>query len=714
MLTDDERAGLDAIFRPRSIAVIGASRDRTAIGHEILHNLIEYGFTGSIFPVNPKASTVHSLKCYPDPGSVPDPLDLAVIVVPRDVVPAAVDACGRAGVKGVVVITAGFKEVGGDGVRREAELLALVRRHRMRMIGPNCMGVVNTHPDIRMNATFAKAMPSSGALPARIGFISQSGALGEAILADARELSLGISMFASTGNKADISGNDLLEYWEDDPTVALILMYIESFGNPTKFTRIARRITRRKPILLVKAGRSPSGARAASTHTGSMAGLDVAVDSLLEQCGVIRSSSIEEMFVQARTLGKQPVPAGSRVCVVSNAGGPAILAADALESLGLELPALSPASLEALRGVLPVEGTPANPIDLIASAGPDRYAGALRIALGDPSMDAFLVIFVSPIMIDAHAVARSIVDAVKEAGNGKPVVTCFMGKVGWQEGIRELEGHGIPVYRFPEVAAAGLAAAARYREIVSRPEGRTVELPVDAARAGAILKRAANAGSAGLGFLESAELLSAYGIPTAPARPVGSPAEAIAFGLEVGYPIVLKGDAPQISHKTEHKALRLDLRNGDEAGAAFRDLRATLDARGDAQEIPIVAQKMIRGGKEVILGTFQDPQFGPVGMFGMGGIYVEVLKDVVFRVLPITDREAAGMVRGIRGYPLLAGVRGEPPVDIATLEEMLLRLSQMMTGQTLIESIDINPFIVSVPGQPSLAVDARVRLRPRE
>ena len=628
MTIDAARAGLDAIFRPRTIAVVGASRDRIAIGHEILHNLIEYGFTGSIFPVNPRASTVHSLKCYPDPGSVPDPVDLAVIVVPRDVVPAAVDACGRAGVKGVVVITAGFKEVGGEGVRREAELLAMVRHYGMRMIGPNCMGVVNTHPDIRMNATFAKAMPISGEQPAKIGFISQSGALGEAILADAREMSLGISMFASTGNKADISGNDLLEYWEDDPTVALILMYIESFGNPTKFTRIARRITRRKPILLVKAGRSASGARAASTHTGSMAGLDIAVDSLLLQCGVIRSSSIQEMFVQARTLGKQPVPAGARVCVVSNAGGPAILAADACESLGLTLPPLSPASLTALKGVLPPEGTPANPIDLIASAGPDRYAPALRIALADPDIDALLVIFVSPIMIDAHAVARAIVSAVKDAGGGKPVVTCFMGKVGWQEGIREL-----------------------------------------------------------------------------------APAEAIAFGLEVGYPIVLKADAPQFVHKTEHKVLRLDLRNDDEAGAAFRDLRGALDGVGGPSVIPIVAQKMIRGGKEVILGAFQDPQFGPVGMFGMGGIYVEVLKDVAFRVLPITDRDAAAMISGIRGYPLLAGVRGEAPVDVASLEQMLLRLSQMMIGQTRIDSIDINPFIVSGTAEASAAVDARIRLR---
>lgn len=702
---------LDAIFRPRSIAVIGASRDRTSIGREILHNLLEYEFQGTIFPVNPKAANIHSLKSYPEVGAVPDPVDLAVIVVPRDLVPGVVDQCGKAGVKGIVVITAGFKEVGGDGVRREQELLEKVRGYGMRMVGPNCMGVINTEPDVRMNATFAKAMPMTGNSAGQIGFISQSGALGEAILANARDLNLGISMFASTGNKADISGNDLLEYWEHDPAVSIVLMYLESFGNPSKFTQIARRITRRKPILAVKAGRSASGARAASTHTGAMAGLDVAVESLLSQCGVIRAASIEEMFVYAQTLSKQPVPAGPRIGIVTNAGGPGILAADACENLGLSLPDLAPASLEALRGVLPPEGTPANPVDLIASAGASRYEPAVRIALEDPNVDALLVIFVSPIMIDAHAVARAIVAAVASADRpGKPVVSCFMGKVGWEEGIRELEGSGIPVYRFPEVAAEGLAAAVRYRGVLARVEGSPPTFQVDHDGAARILDAAVAEGRAALGLLEGRDLLEAYGIPFAPCRPVTSAAEAIAFGLEVGYPIVLKAAAAAVSHKTELGLVRVDLRNGDEAGTAYRELREQLDPLEAGA--PILAQKMIRGGKEVILGAFQDPQFGPVGMFGLGGIYVEVLKDVAFRVLPITDREAAEMVRGIRGFPLLSGVRGEPAVDVPTLEGMLLRLSQLVTDHPRLEAIDINPFIVRSPGQPSQAVDVRARLRP--
>ncbi|HZI92725.1 MAG TPA: acetate--CoA ligase family protein [Patescibacteria group bacterium] len=709
-----QRAGdrsLDAIFRPRSIAVVGASRDRTSIGREILHNLIEYEFNGTVFPVNPKATTVHSLKCYPDVAAIPDPIDLAVIVVPSLRVPEVVDQCGRKGVRGIVVITAGFKEVGGDGVRREAELLEKVRGYGMRMIGPNCMGVINTDPDIRMNATFAKAVPSTGSeTRGNIGFISQSGALGEAILANARDLNLGISMFASTGNKADISGNDLLEYWEDDPSVSIVLMYLESFGNPAKFTRIARRITRKKPILAVKAGRSASGARAASTHTGSLAGLDVAVESLLSQCGVIRAATIQEMFVFAQTLSRQPAPAGPRVGIVTNAGGPGILAADACENLGLSLPVLSSATLAALGAVLPPEGTPANPIDLIASAGPERYEPAVKLALADPNIDSLMVIFVSPIMIDAHAVARAIVASVmSQQAPPKPVVSCFMGKVGWEEGIRELEGHGIPVYRFPELAAEGLAAAVRHRALSTREEGRMARFDVRREDASSIIQRAVSQGHPGLGLLEAGRLIEAYGIPFTPSREVTSAADAIAFGQEVGYPIVLKGDSAGIVHKTERKVVRLDLRNADEVKAAFDDLRALLDKLDPGADV--IAQKMIKGGKEVILGVFHDPQFGPIGMFGLGGIYVEVLKDVAFRVMPITDREAAEMVRGVRGYPLLAGVRGEAPVDLAGLETMLLRVSQLIVEQPAIAALDINPFIVRGEGEPSLAVDARVSLK---
>ncbi|MBI3451144.1 MAG: acetate--CoA ligase family protein [Acidobacteria bacterium] len=693
---------LDPIFRPRSVAVIGASRDKSSIGREILHNLLEGDYNGPIFPVNPRSPMVHSLKSYPSVLDIPDPVDLAVVVVRRDLVLDTVEECGRKGVKGLVVITAGFKEAGEEGGRLEAKLRDKVRHHGMRMIGPNCMGVINTESRISLNATFARAKP----LPGKIGFVSQSGALGEAILAHAREMGLGVSMFASVGNKTDISGNDLLEYWADDDSVSLILLYLESFGNPRKFRQLAQRITRTKPILAVKAGRSAAGARAAGTHTGALAGLDVAVETLLDQCGVLRASTIQEMFVFAQALATQPLPRGKRVAVVTNAGGPGILAADALENLGMSLPPLAPASLDALRAVLPPEATPANPIDLIASARDDRYRAAVKIAAGDPNVDALLVIFVSPIMIDAHSVAVAIVEATR--GTDKPVAMCFMGKLGQEEGRKVFDAAGIPVYVFPELAAVGLASMERCRALRAREAGNVVALDLDGAAASGILAGARAAGRRDLSLVESLDLLDAAGIPTAARRVVASEAEAIAFGLDAGYPIVLKVVATALSHKTEAGGVRVDLRNGDEAGAAYRKMAKDLARFGEGSRI--LAQKMT-AGREVIFGVTHDSQFGPLAMFGLGGVYVEVLKDVTFKILPLTDREAGDMVRGVRGFPILAGVRGEKPVDLAVLEEMLLRLSRLISDHPSIEALDVNPFFAAETRGASAAVDARVRLK---
>jgi acetyl coenzyme A synthetase (ADP forming)-like protein len=666
---------LDAIFRPQSVAVIGASRDQTSIGREILNNLFDYEFNGPIYPVNPKAPVVHSLRAYRSVGDIPEPVDLAVVVVPRGAVLNVVDECGRKGVKGLVIITAGFKEVGEEGARLEVELKEKIDAYGMRMIGPNCMGVINTQPEVKLNASFAKAM----ALPGKVGFISQSGALGEAILSSARDLGLGIAMFASVGNKTDISGNDLLEYWENDPNVSLILLYLESFGNPRRFTKIARRITRSKPILAVKAGRTESGARAVGTHTGAMAGLDVAVETLLEQCGVVRAPTIEEMFVYAQAMVNQPLPKGNRIAVVTNGGGPGILAADALENLGLSVPPFSESSIQALREVLPPQATPGNPIDLIASAR----------------------------AIDARSVAISIVESLE--GTDKPVVACFMGKVGQEEGLRILASAEIPVYRYPELAAEGLAAMVRCASLRSVEEGKEVRFESGAERAASVIEAARRQGRTDLTLLESMEVLDAYGIPCAPSRVVGSPADAIAFGIEAGYPIVLKVIAPELSHKTESGGVRVDLRNGDEAGIAFREMASRLDSFGPNARI--LAQKMLRGGKEVIFGITHDTHYGPLAMFGLGGIYVELLKDVTFKILPLKDREADDMIRSIRGFPLLSGFRGDKGVDLEILREMLLRISQLVTELQEIEALDVNPFIVTDSRGSSAAVDARIKLR---
>jgi acetyltransferase len=696
-------AELDPIFRPRSVAVIGASRRRNTIGREILRNLVDFEFCGPVYPVNSRSPVVHSMHAYRDLDRIPGPVDLAVVVVPRDDVLPTLRKCGRKGVRGIVVVTAGFREVGSEGAELEQRAAAVLREHGMRMVGPNCMGVINTEPDVRLNATFASSLPARG----NVGFISQSGALGEAILANAARSGIGVAMFVSMGNKTDISGNDLLEYWEDNDDVQVILMYLESFGNPRRFTQIARRVTRKKPVITVKAGRTAAGARAATSHTGSIVGLDVAAESLLEQCGVLRVSSLEEMFVQAAALASQPLPQGDRIAIVTNAGGPAILCTDSLIGRGLRLAKLGAATRRALARALPSEASVANPIDMIASADAGRYRAVLSRVMRDPGVDGVIAIFVSPIMIDAYEVARAIADA---ANGEKPVLSVFMGKERSSEGLAELARRRVPVYRFPEEAASGMSALTRYRELREAPQGRQLRFRVQRARARRAIASARAAAREHLTPDEVHELLDAYGFNLAPTRVVGSSAEAIAAAQELGYPVVLKVASRRISHKTDVGGVRVDLRNADEVGAAHRELTARF--KGRDSEMGVLVQRLIAGGREVILGMTRDPQFGPLLMFGLGGVWVEVMRDVSVRIHPLTDTGARAMIERIRAYPLLAGLRGERPVDLRLLEESLLRLSQLVADfEDDLRELDINPLIVTDRAEGSFAVDARVRLR---
>jgi acetyltransferase len=699
------KGSLDAIFRPRSVAVIGASRKRQTIGREILSNLVSFGFHGPVYPVNPTADAINSIRCYASIKDVPGPVDLAIVTVAKDQVLGVVEACGRKGVRGLIVITAGFKEVGKDGAALEAKLKRKLARHRMRMIGPNCMGVVNTESDVRLNATFAATQPVRG----NVGFVSQSGALGEAILADAADNGLGVAMFVSMGNKTDVSGNDLLEYWEDNPDVQAILMYLESFGNPRRFTTIARRVTRKKPIVAVKAGRTAAGARAATSHTGSIVGLDIASDTLLEQCGVLRVSSMEEMFTLAQALANQPVPAGDRIAIVTNAGGPGILCTDALIAAGLSLAELSGTTRRALAKALPPEAATGNPVDMIASADAARYRAALSRVMNDPNVDGVIAIFVSPIMIDAFEVAVAIAEA---ATDRKPVLSVFMGKQRSDEGVAWLRQRGVPVYRFPENAAAAMAGLARYRVLRDRPVGRPVTFPSDPTRARKAIARARRSGRTMLTSREVAEVLAAYGFPLAPSQRTGSAAEAIAAAEDLGYPVVLKAASEAIVHKSDQGGVKVDLRNAGEVSAAFKDLMSRL--RPKDPHLKIEVQRMITGGRETILGMTRDTQFGPVLMFGLGGIFVEVMRDVSVRVHPLTDVNARAMVESIKGYPLLAGARGDRPVDLGFLEESLLRLSQL-TGdlEDELAELDLNPLIVTEERKNSFVVDARIALIPR-
>jgi acetate---CoA ligase (ADP-forming) len=696
---------LDAVFRPRSVAVIGASRKRQTIGREILANLVGYEFSGPVYPVNPTAEAIHSIRCFRSIGDIPGPVDLAIVTVPKDQVLAIVQACGKKGVRGLIVITAGFKEIGSDGARLEAQLVAMLKRYRMRMIGPNCMGVVNTEDEVKLNATFAATAPVKG----KVGFVSQSGALGEAILADAVDNGLGVAMFVSMGNKTDVSGNDLLEYWEDNPDVQAILMYLESFGNPRRFTQIARRVTRKKPIVAVKAGRTAQGARAATSHTGSIVGLDIASDTLLEQCGVLRVSSMEEMFTLAQGLVNQPVPAGDRIAIVTNAGGPGILCTDAIIGAGLTLAEMQPKTRKSLSKALPPEASTANPVDMIASADASRYRAVLDLVTKDPGVDGVIAIFVSPIMIDAYEVAVAIAGA---ADGRKPVLSVFMGKQRSDEGVEWLRRNRVPVYRFPENAAAAMAGLVRYRVLRDRPIGRVVTFPADPGRARRAIASARRARRAMLSGREVSEVLLAYGFPLAPSVLCASAAEAIEAAHALGYPVALKAASEDIVHKSDVGGVKLDVRNADEIAEAFDDLVRRLKSKDS--RLKIAVQRMIAGGRETILGMTRDPQFGPVLMFGLGGIFVEVMKDVSVRIHPLTDVNARAMIERIKGYPLLAGARGERPVDLAFLEESLLRLSQLVGDlEEELAELDVNPLIVTGDRENSFVVDARIALAPK-
>jgi acetyl coenzyme A synthetase (ADP forming)-like protein len=695
---------LDAVLRPRTIAIIGASRSPETIGHQILANLLRYGFTGTVHPVNPHAAAIHGVKAFPSIGAVPDPIDLAVVSVPRPIVQGVVEECIAAGVKGLVVITAGFREVDEEGAEAERRLTALVREHGIRMVGPNCMGVLNADPAISMNATFAPVMPPLGGA----AFVSQSGALGLSVLDYAAEFGIGIAQFVSIGNKPDVSGNDLLLQWEHDENVRTILMYVENFGNPVKFREIATRIARRKPIVVLKAGRSKVGARAASSHTGALAASDTAVDALLTQTGVLRATSIEELFDIAMGFTAQPLPRSPRTAVLTNSGGPGILAADALEPRGLALPELRAETVARLRPLFPPHASLRNPLDMIASARATDYRAALVILLDDPGIDSVMSIFVPPLGVSQEDVAEAVVAAARTAAD-KPVFAVLMGRKGLPEGRAELNEAGIPAYTFPESAARALAALVHYREFTERrsPEPRAV--PIDAERVRAVIHAARAAGRNRLDEAEALQLIHACHIPVAPARIARTEDETAETAADLGYPVVLKVVSPLVVHKTDVGGVRVGIEDEAEVRAAWRQIHA--DVRAAMPLVPIdgvLVQRMAPHGIELIAGITRDPLFGPLVMFGLGGIFVEAIGDVVFRLAPLDDAEAAAMVGAIRSAPILDGIRGQPPADRAALADILLHLAQLATRFPEIAELDVNPLIPTRSGL--LAVDARVRL----
>ncbi len=695
-------SSLDAIFRAKSIAVIGASTKKHSIGYEIFRNIIRNEFTGKVFPVNPKAEVVHSMKSYKSISEIPDEIDLAIIIVARKFVLGTAEECGTKGVKAIVVISGGFKETGEEGAKLEQELLNIVKKHKMRMVGPNCFGVANFSPDYSLDGTFSKMKSLYG----KIGFISQSGALGQVIMEYARSLNVGFSMFASIGNKADISSNDILTYWQDDPEVEIILLYLENFGNPGKFTQIARQITKKKPIICVKAGRTEQGAKAVSSHTGVLSNLDAGVDALFEQCGVIRADSIEEMFDMAIALYNRDIPEGDRVGVITNAGGPAILATDALINNGLQVPELSKESQEYLRENLMEVAAVSNPVDVIASGGPDAYRASMETMMRDDNIDVLFVIFVPPIMIDHRAVIETIIEVYKEGH--KPVYVCFMGPHDHIDGADKLIDEKIAVYMFPEYFANTLSKAAKYQKWIVKEDGAFREFSVDKDRVKEIIDLAASENRKSLIGPEAIDILKAYGIPTPEYELVSGIVDLSKAVQEIDFPLVMKINKPHVLHKTDQGGVVTDIRTSKEARVAFDMLQRSF-AAGD--EFEILLQRQVGNGVETVMGMTHDPSFGPLMMFGLGGIYVEVMKDVSFRIHPITDLDAREMIESVMGYPLLTGFRGSKPVHMESLVETLMRLSQLIADFGKIDQFDVNPFIVSADPNNCCAVDARFILK---
>ena len=695
-----ESRSMARLLAPRSIAVVGAGRRRGTIGHEVFRNLISGDFEGPVYPVNAGASSVAAVRAYPSVVDIPGDVDLAVIAVPAERVLDVVEDCARRQVHGLVIVTAGFAEL--DGGELQHQVVERARGAGMRLIGPNCMGILNTADDVRMNATFAPFVPAAG----RVAFASQSGALGIELLHQAGLLGLGISSFVSLGNKADVSSNDLLPYWQEDPGTDVILLYLESFGNPRKFGRLAREVARTKPIVAVKAGRTPTGERAASSHTAALSSPDATVEALFRQAGVIRVDTLEQLFDTAQVLSHQPLPAGRRVAIVSNGGGPAILAADACDGFGLEVPELSEAVQGELRRVSSPAAAVRNPIDLVASASAEHFDRALRALLASDEVDAVLAIFVPPLVTDTDDVARAIVGA---SDDSKPVVACFLGQEGVPEALQSPDGRAIPSFAFPESAVRALGRVADHAEWRRRDPGREVELPaidVEAARALVDGHLMAHPAGGWLDVGDAVALVRAFGVPVAPSRLAARADEAVAAARALGLPVALKAASGAIVHKTDVGAVRLGLTSDD----AVRDAYEAMAARLGEEMGGAVVQPMVGRGIEVIVGILHDRSFGPTVAFGMGGVQAELLRDNALALVPVTDADAHELVRSLRLSPLFFGYRGSEPVAVDALEELLQRVSRIADELPEVVELDANPVVVTSDGV--VALDVKVRLEP--
>jgi len=699
---------ISSILSPRSIAVVGATDRPGSVGLAVFDNLLTARFQGIIYPVNPRTKSVCGVRTYPSLADIPDDVDMAVIIVPAAVVSDTADQAAEQGVKGLVVITAGFKETGGKGVELENGLKEKVWKHGIRMIGPNCLGVMNTNPGVKLNASFANKNPRHGG----IGFISQSGALCTSVLDYAEGRNIGFSKFISFGNKADVNEVDLLEYLRDDDDTHVILMYLEDISDGHRFIQVCREITwdAHKPILAVKSGRSVEGARAAASHTGSLAGSDLAYDAIFTQSGIMRVESINELFNYAIAFARQPVPRGNRIAIVTNAGGPGIMTTDAAVRYGLKLASFSEGTLGNLRESLPPTAAIQNPVDVIGDADHERYESALGAILEDDGVDAAIVILTPTAMTDVLETAEMVVRVTE--GVDKPILCSFMGIVDVSEGVRFLENHGIPNYAFPEAAVRSMAAMQRFGNQLSLPrrEVRRVAADKDAA-VQIIVRRLEGKKRHFMPEHEANEILQVYGFPVLRGRLVRDVSEIDSAIEEVGVPVAMKIASPDIVHKFDAGGVRLKIKSVEEARTTYEQIIANAKAfKSDAHIQGVIVERMARGGVEVILGASRDPLFGPMCMFGLGGTFVEAIKDVTFRIAPMWEISAETMIETIRAYKVLSGIRGNPPSDIAAIKDCILRLSQLVSDHPEIQELDINPLIVYPEGEGCVVADSRILL----
>ncbi len=693
---------LDFIFNPESVAVIGASENEKKIGHVVLKNLIEQGYKGKVYPVNPKRKEILGIKCYPSVLEIPEKVDLAIIVVPAKVVPSVMEDCAKVGVKGVVVITAGFKETGKEGAELEKEITEIARKANIKMVGPNCLGVINTL--INMNATFAPDLPPKG----RISLFSQSGALGVALIDWSIENDFGFGKFVSLGNKADLNECDFLEYFGDDPDTDIILGYIEDVKDGKRFLEVAQRVARLKPVILIKSGATEAGARAASSHTGALAGSDRAFTEAFKKAGIIRVYGIQELFDIAEIFKSGKYPKGKRLLVITNAGGPGIIAADTADKLRIKLDPMSKESIEALIDKLPSEASLYNPIDVIGDATSERYRVVLEQAIKDPVVEGICVILTPQAITDVENIAEEIVNSNQKTD--KPIFACFIGGKRVKKGIYILKSKEVPCYQDPSTAISAYRKLIDFIEFRGKEELEYVKIDIpeeNKQRVSLILEALQDAGVTAVGDENAVKILSLYGFKFPKRVLARTPDEAIKIAEEIGYPVVMKISSPQILHKTDVGGVRLNLKSPEEVRSAFTDI--TLNAKRfmpNAYIKGVMVCEMVTGGKEIILGVTYDKTFGHMVMFGLGGIYVEILKDVSFRIVPVAKQEAYEMIKEIKGKKLLEGVRGEKPYDKEDIVDKILRLSQLVTDFPLIKEIDINPYLVKHQG--GVALDARI------